>query len=326
MPLPITRLHWAPLAWSLQATRAVHSRLHYHPREQQHILATPFLVQVIRKCCYLNVTLSHLRHQLCLYPFVVLRSDRCPPRPFLASPPSSSTSDAHETSVQFGGGGVNVSASSAPATTPPHLSQGAANPATMQPFTSSSEIWQPSHNTGVNLSPSPVTTTNVIGGIVASSLGENLKGRVMQGRSPTDSTRGSARYDPMGKQARFTSRASTSATPATAVAAPGSEQLTDEGDERDSDGSVRDVRDKKRKYAKTFRDMEKQLFEKLRHRLFPQDPHAKRSECLDRGMCGSDSHSHCNPNSCFLCYSVQRYRALMSFSAFERARLDTRGR
>ena len=65
---------------------------------------------------------------------------------------------------------------------------------------------------------------------------------------------------------------------------PASESLTDEGEEeRDSDGSVRDVRDKKRRYAKTFRDTEKHLFEKLRHRLFPQDPHAKRSECLERG-------------------------------------------
>ncbi|KAH9976953.1 hypothetical protein BJV74DRAFT_168090 [Russula compacta] len=61
--------------------------------------------------------------------------------------------------------------------------------------------------------------------------------------------------------------------------------MTDEGDEeRDSDGSVRDVRDKKRRYAKTFRDIEKQLFEKLRHRLFPGDPHSKRSECLERAI------------------------------------------
>ena len=69
---------------------------------------------------------------------------------------------------------------------------------------------------------------------------------------------------------------------------PASESLTDEGEEeRDSDGSVRDVRDKKRRYAKTFRDTEKHLFEKLRHRLFPQDPHAKRSECLERGASAS---------------------------------------
>lgn len=128
---------------------------------------------------------------------------------------------------------------------------------------------------------------------MTSSLGENLKGKMMQRRSPTESTRGSARYDPLGKQARVVSRptvVTSAATPAPTIAATGSEQFTDEGDERDSDGSVRDVRDKKRRYAKTFRDIEKQLFEKLRHRLFPQDPHAKRSECLERGMCSRDSH------------------------------------
>jgi hypothetical protein len=86
---------------------------------------------------------------------------------------------------------------------------------------------------------------------------------------PTESTRGSSRYDPVGRQSRVNPRSG-------AVSEP-------EGEERDSDGSVRDVRDKKRRYAKTFRDIEKQLFEKLRHRLFPQDPHAKRSECLERG-------------------------------------------
>jgi hypothetical protein len=126
---------------------------------------------------------------------------------------------------------------------------------------------------------------------VTSSLGENLKGRVMQRRSPTEQTRGSARYDPVSKQARVTSRPAvitSAAAPATTVAGTGSELLTDEGEERDSDGSVRDVRDKKRRYAKTFRDIEKQLFEKLRHRLFPQDPHAKRSECLERGMWWSE--------------------------------------
>jgi len=114
-----------------------------------------------------------------------------------------------------------------------------------------------------------------------------MKGKVMQRRSPTEPTRGSARYDPVRKQARLTSRpavVTSAAAPASTVGATGSEQFTDEGDERDSDGSVRDVRDKKRRYAKTFRDIEKQLFEKLRHRLFPQDPHAKRSECLERGM------------------------------------------
>ena len=119
---------------------------------------------------------------------------------------------------------------------------------------------------------------------MTSSLSENLKVRMIQRRSPIESTRSSVRYDPMGKQARVTSRPAV-VTSATTVAASGSEQLTDEGDDRDSDGSVRDVRDKKRRYAKTFRDIEKQLFEKLRQRLFPQDPHAKRSECLERGMC-----------------------------------------
>jgi hypothetical protein len=140
----------------------------------------------------------------------------------------------------------------------------------MQPFTSSSDIW-PSHSTGANVNVSPVTST--IG--VATSLGDNPKGKGIQRRSPTESTRGNLRYDPMGRQSRVAPRSSAA-----------SEPLTDEGDEeRDSDGSVRDVRDKKRRYAKTFRDIEKQLFEKLRHRLFPQDPHAKRSECLERGAC-----------------------------------------
>jgi hypothetical protein len=164
----------------------------------------------------------------------------------------------------------------------------------MQPFTSSPDIWQPSHNAGVNVCPSPVTTTAIIGGLVTSSLGENLKGKVMQRRSPTESTRGSARYDPVGRQARVTSRPAvvSSAATATTVGATGSEQFTDEGDERDSDGSVRDVRDKKRRYAKTFRDIEKQLFEKLRHRLFPQDPHAKRSECLERAIESVDELLH----------------------------------
>jgi len=281
------------LAWSLQATRAVHSR-HYHPREQQYIPTTRFLVLLIRKCCRSNITLAHHRYHLYLHPSV-LRSYRCPPRPFPASPPLSSTSDAHETSVQFGGGGVNVGAPSVPATSQPHLSQGAANPATMHSFTSSPDIWQSSHhNTGVNVCPSPVTTTTVAGGLVTSSLGENLKGRMMQRRSPIESTRGTARYDPLSKQARVTSRpavvTSAAAAAATTVAATGSEHLTDEGEERDSDGSVRDVRDKKRRYAKTFRDIEKQLFEKLRLRLFPQDPHAKRSECLEQGMCSLYTH------------------------------------
>jgi hypothetical protein len=138
----------------------------------------------------------------------------------------------------------------------------------MQPYTPSPDIWPP-HGTGANVNVSQVTST--IG--VAASLGDNLKGKGVQRRSPTESTRGNLRYDPMGRQSRVASRSGAA-----------SEPLTDEGDEeRDSDGSVRDVRDKKRRYAKTFRDIEKQLFEKLRHRLFPQDPHAKRSECLERG-------------------------------------------
>jgi hypothetical protein len=140
----------------------------------------------------------------------------------------------------------------------------------MQPFTASPDIW-PSHSTGANVNVGPVTSIGVV-----TSLGDNPKGKGVQRRSPTESTRGNLRYDPMGRQSRVAPPRS-SAT---------SEPLTDEGDEeRDSDGSVRDVRDKKRRYAKTFRDIEKQLFEKLRHRLFPQDPHAKRSECLERGAC-----------------------------------------
>jgi len=104
------------------------------------------------------------------------------------------------------------------------------------------------------------------------SVGEKgIKG--VHRRSPTESTRINSRYDPVGRPPRGTARSG-----------PASESLTDEGEEeRDSDGSVRHVRDKKRRYAKTFRDTEKHLFEKLRHRLFPQDPHAKRSECLERG-------------------------------------------
>jgi hypothetical protein len=61
----------------------------------------------------------------------------------------------------------------------------------------------------------------------------------------------------------------------TTVAGTGSEQLTDEEEEHESDGSVRDVWDKKRRYAKTYRDTERWPFEKLHHRLFPQDPPRK---------------------------------------------------
>jgi len=139
----------------------------------------------------------------------------------------------------------------------------------MQSFTSSPDIW-PSHSAGANVNASPVTST--VG--VVTSLGETLKGKGVHRRSPTESTRGSSRYDPVGRQSRVASRSGGA-----------SEPMTDEGEEeRESDGSVRDVRDKKRRYAKTFRDIEKHLFEKLRHRLFPQDPHAKRSECLERAI------------------------------------------
>jgi hypothetical protein len=137
----------------------------------------------------------------------------------------------------------------------------------MPPFTSS-DIWHP-HGAVAGVAVSPVKPT--VG--LVTSLSENLKGKGVQRRSPTESMRSSSRFDPVGRQSRSTPRLGTA-----------SEPLTDEGEEeRDSDGSVRDVRDKKRRYAKTFRDIEKQLFEKLRHRLFPQDPHAKRSECLERG-------------------------------------------
>jgi hypothetical protein len=139
----------------------------------------------------------------------------------------------------------------------------------MQPFTPP-DIWPP-HSAAAGVSSSPVKPT--VG--LVTSLSENPKGRGVQRRSPTESMRSSSRYDPVNRQARSTARAGAA-----------SEPLTDDGEEeRDSDGSVRDVRDKKRRYAKTFRDTEKQLFEKLRHRLFPQDPHAKRSECLERGSC-----------------------------------------
>ena len=150
----------------------------------------------------------------------------------------------------------------------------------MQSFASSPDILQ-------NVYLNPLTETAVVGGLVTSPVGGNLKVKMMQRRrrSPTESTRGSARYDPIGKQPHVTSYPAV-VTSANTVAALGSKQLTDEGDEGDTDGSVRDVRDKNRRYAKTLRDIEKELFERLRHRLFPQDPHAKRSECLERGMCG----------------------------------------
>lgn len=172
---------------------------------------------------------------------------------FPASPPSRSPPERHENALHFG---ANVSAGAAPAASP-HIAQGTQCTAPMQPFNSSPDMW---HSVG----SSPVTPT----------AGEKGSSKGVQRRSPTDSTRGSSRYDPVGRPHRGTARSG-----------PASESLTDEGEEeRDSDGSVRDVRDKKRRYAKTFRDTEKHLFEKLRHRLFPQDPHAKRSECLERAI------------------------------------------
>ena len=135
----------------------------------------------------------------------------------------------------------------------------------MQSFNPSPDIWH-SQSTSASVSSSPVTPT---AGVPMSVGEKGNKG--VQRRSPSESTRVNSRYDPVGRPHRNTAARSGAAS-------------TDEGEEeRDSDGSVRDVRDKKRRYAKTFRDTEKHLFEKLRHRLFPQDPHAKRSECLERG-------------------------------------------
>ncbi|KAI9450218.1 hypothetical protein BJY52DRAFT_1227300 [Lactarius psammicola] len=180
------------------------------------------------------------------------------------SPTSGSPRDLHENSLHFS---ANVGAGSAPAPTT-HISQGAQGAAPLQPFNSSPDIWH-SHSAGASVSSSPVTPTAG----VAMSVGEKGSKGVLR-RSPTDSMRVNSRYDPVGRPPRGAVRSG-----------PASESLTDEGEEeRDSDGSVRDVRDKKRRYAKTFRDTEKHLFEKLRHRLFPQDPHAKRSECLERAI------------------------------------------
>jgi hypothetical protein len=138
----------------------------------------------------------------------------------------------------------------------------------MQQFNSTSpDIWH-SQSAGASVSSSPVTPT--AGGAI---IEKGNKG--VQRRSPSESTRVNSRYDPVGRPPRNAARSGAAST--------------DEGEEeRDSDGSVRDVRDKKRRYAKTFRDTEKHLFEKLRHRLFPQDPHAKRSECLERAIEGVD--------------------------------------
>lgn len=198
-----------------------------------------------------------------LFPMLMLLMYRSS---FPASPPSRTPPDLqqHENALHFGAG---VSAGAAPATASTHIAQGTRCSAPMQPpsFNSSPDMW---HSVG----SSPVTPTATTG-----EKGSNSKGVVR--RSPTDSTRGNSRYDPV--QGRPQHRGM-------ARSGPASESLTDEGEEeRDSDGSVRDVRDKKRRYAKTFRDTEKHLFEKLRHRLFPQDPHAKRSECLERGASAS---------------------------------------
>ncbi|KAH9968374.1 hypothetical protein BGW80DRAFT_671630 [Lactifluus volemus] len=188
--------------------------------------------------------------------------------PYPASPSSGSPRNARDSSLRFG---TNVSAGPGPVA-PPHLPQGTS----MQSFTSP-DIWPP-HGAAAGVAVSPAKPT--VG--LVTSLGENMKGKGVQRRSPTESLRANSRYDPVGRQSRSTPRLGTA-----------SEPLTDEGEEeRDSDGSVRDVRDKKRRYAKTFRDIEKQLFEKLRHRLFPQDPHAKRSECLERAIEGIDELFH----------------------------------
>lgn len=183
---------------------------------------------------------------------------------FSTSPTSGSPRDLHENALHFG---ANVGAP----TTSPHISQGAAP---LQPFNSSPDIWHP-HSAGASVSVSPVTPT---GGVAMSVGGEKGSKGGVHRRSPIESMRGHSRYDPVGRPRP---------PPPHGMARSGAatESLTDEGEEeRDSDGSVRDVRDKKRRYAKTFRDTEKHLFEKLRHRLFPQDPHAKRSECLERAI------------------------------------------
>ncbi|KAI0060360.1 hypothetical protein BV25DRAFT_949541 [Artomyces pyxidatus] len=54
-------------------------------------------------------------------------------------------------------------------------------------------------------------------------------------------------------------------------------------EEHDSGSDAELQKQKKKVYAKRFRDGEKQLFADMRRRLFPQDPHTKRSECLEKG-------------------------------------------
>src|SRR5260370_30870165 len=147
----------------------------------------------------------------------------------------------------------------------------------MQSFTSSSDIWRPSHNTSVDVRPSPVTTTTVVGGLVTYSLGENLKGcnaalfahRVNAWQCvvwPCEQT--GLRY--LAPCCCYFCCCSCHYHCWYWVRAVDGWR-----------GGVWDVWDKKCRYARTFWDIEKQLFEKLRHRLSPQDPHANRSECLE---------------------------------------------
>ena len=255
--------------WSLRATRAVP-------------LCRPSLQ--LGRCNHRVTILAPLPHKRKGYSFslstpssnhhhppIICAPSFCSPCAFLfrssfpTSPTSRSPRELHENALHFGANGPTAS---------PHISQGAAAAAaSIQPFNSPSDIWH-SHSAGVSVSSSPVTpTATSAAAAILGEKGNNSKGVLR--RSPSESTRVNSRYDPVGGR-----------PPPRRSAGPASESLslTDEGEEeRDSDGSVRDVRDKKRRYAKTFRDTEKHLFEKLRHRLFPQDPHAKRSECLERG-------------------------------------------
>jgi hypothetical protein len=81
VPLPNTRLqpHCTPsAAWSLQATRAVLSRLHYRPREQQYIPATPFSAPPIRKCCCSTLTHHSRRTFVYIHTFQQVPSSSLP--------------------------------------------------------------------------------------------------------------------------------------------------------------------------------------------------------------------------------------------------------
>ncbi|KAI0315589.1 hypothetical protein OF83DRAFT_1173671 [Amylostereum chailletii] len=64
---------------------------------------------------------------------------------------------------------------------------------------------------------------------------------------------------------------------------PRSEEAEDVGED-----SVDTQREKKKQYAKSFRDVERRYFEDLRRRLFPNDPHARRAECLERAIASVD--------------------------------------